>query len=264
MYGKSEEERKNKLTKDILYMKDSAASQIATMTKNGLNSHVRALKTFGPKSKVTKEALVTIREFYKISKLEGKLLNFILKNLDQMYLSAAEDSAMTLDLLNRSTIEAYQSVLTEINTACEEKDEKRVLKPEKGINSLLTNKRYTAMVMALTEKMTDVKSFLRYDEKFWNFISTYLKVVPVRGEGIPLECGLLPILDQEGNLDNFYTLIPKVVDFDTAIGALDVYKRAHDMYLFVGQPYKDYVKRNSAEAQLEYREHLEEKAQKVL
>lgn len=260
---KSIDARQQELIKDILFMKRATPDQIRKITMDGMKTYFKALAVFGPSSPITKEALVTIREMYEISKVEGKLLNFITSNLASIDISAAESVVLTLDKLNDDTYAAYDSVLGEIEIACDTKNPNRTIKPKSGINSLITNENYKTMVVSLTERMIDVRAFLTYEEDFWTFIETYLKVVPSPGYIAEKTCGLRPILDQDGNLVNFYTIVPKVVDLDTAMIAIDVYKRAHDLYNCLSYRYKDILKPSSEAVQEEYKEHLDERAKMI-
>ena len=57
-------------------------------------------------------------------------------------------------------------------------------------------------------------------------------------------------------LHTFYTIVPRVIDMETAYIALDLYKKAHDMYLMIGKEYVEGVQRPSTEEQLDYRDYL--------
>ncbi len=261
---KSYDVRKEDLIKDILFMKNSTPEMIARITKDGIALYFKSLSTFGRKSKVTRETLTTMREMYRISKMEGRLFDFILDNLDSIDIDAAEETVLKLDKLNTQTYESYDAVLGEIETAIALKDENRTLKSNKGISSLLTNKNYANMVVALTEDIKNVRKFLNYEDEFWEFIKPFERIVPTPAEGARIQCGLIPITEPDGKtLSRFYTVVPKVIDMETAFIALDLYKKAHDMYLMVGKDYTGYQHKPSTEEQLNYRDYLTEQAKGI-
>ena len=144
------------------------------------------------------------------------------------------------------------------------KDENRALKSNKGIPSLLTNKNYANMVFALTEDIKNVRKFLNYEDEFWEFIKPFERIIPTPAEGARIQCGLIPITETDGKtLSRFYTVVPKVIDMETAFIALDIYKKAHDMYLMVGKDYTGYQHKPSTEEQLNYRDYLTAQAKGI-
>ena len=253
--------RKEKVVKDILYTRETEPAKVRRITLSGMASYFKAVKTFGPGSPVAKEALKTIKEMLKISKIENKLLLFILHNIDEFDISATEDAVLRLERLNDSTYDSYYGVLSEINAACANKDKNRQLRPEKGIDSLLTNNRYKTMVLGLTNTFEDIKEYLPYEEEFWIFIKPNLKVLPTTGEGARIQCGIQTIRNGEDNtLVNFITVVPKVVDYETAMEAIRVYKKAHDLYLCLGKDMSLIEVTNANQEQMQYRESIEKEA----
>ena len=147
---KSFDKRKEELVKDIIYMRDTAPGQVAKITKNGLVTYLRAAKVDCHISTLAREALRIIRETYKNSNLEDKLLLFILENIDTIDVTAAEDVTLTLEKLSDKTYAAYSEMLDDINSACFLSKKERQLRPERTVDSLLTNDRYKTIVYGLT------------------------------------------------------------------------------------------------------------------
>ena len=172
---KSMEKRKDELVQDIMFMRNATPEQIRKITFDGLSSYFNALRAFGFKSPVPKEALKVIRDMYKVSKIEGKLLDFILINLDHLNIDSAEETVDELDQLNTTTYLNYNEVLDEIDVAAQMHKEERALHPNRKIDSLLTNNKYKTKVFGLVQRFSDVKNFLNYDEDFWEFVSAHLK-----------------------------------------------------------------------------------------
>jgi len=255
--------RQEKVIKDILFTRNEEPKRIGRIVLKGMKSYFNALKTFGPFSPVTKETLKVIKDILKIQNINDKLLLFILENIDQFDISATENVVLKLEKLTDSTYDSYQAILNEINEACRENDETKELRPKDGISTLLTNNRYKTMVLGLGETFDDIKDFLPYSEDYWEFIKNHLKTLPTTGEGARIMCGVVPLMDDDGVLYDFYTIVPKVVDYETAMESIGVYKRAHDLFLCRGQKFEDLIKTNGSAAQIAYREHLEQKAKKT-
>ncbi len=253
--------RQEKIEKDILYTRKTEPAKVRKLVYRGMASYFKALKTFGPANPVCKEALKAIREMLKIHKIEDKLLYFILCNLEDFDISAIEDAVMKLENLNDATFDSYYGILGEIDTACEEKDKNRQLRPEEGVNSLLTNNRYKTMVLGLTNSLEDIKEYLPYEESFWEYIKPKLRVLHTNGEGARHECGFRLVHDENNKLcDIPVIVVPKVVDYETAMEAIRVYKRAHYLYSCLGKDMGEIQETNANEEQLQYREDMEKLA----
>ena len=260
---RSQEQRKEELVKDIMFAKGIIPNRVMHVTKEGISCYSLSAKTFGRTSRISKESLLSIREMQKIGKVELRLLNFILSNIDQVNIDSAEEVSLRLDKLSERTYNDYLGVLTQIRIACDTKDEGRKTMPLDGIDSVLTNENYSRMVIGLMERLKDIKNFLNYEPAFWEFAKTYFKEIPVNGEGAKHECGVVALKDKEGNICNFKTHVPIVVDFETALSALDIIKKAHDIYLALGTPYDQYVKKTSNDETTSYKEMLSTRAQRI-
>jgi len=255
--------RKKQLIEEISRIEGGMPSEVRKVVMRGIATYFKALRTFGPASPLAKVALKSIQEILQINKTEKRLLDYIINNLAIMDVEAAKGVVDSLDELNTQTISDYRSFLDGINNACDKKDDERTLLPEGSINSVLSNKKYKTMVIGLTETMRDVRSFLPYEQEFWTFIENYLKVVPQPADIAAHTCGLIPIVDEDKNLVNFYTLVPKVVDLDTAMLAIEIYKKAHDYYLCLGSKLDTIAHTTGASTVAEYEEHLDERAKMV-
>ena len=120
------------------------------------------------------------------------------------------------------------------------------------------------MVAALAENQKKVKDFLNFEPEFWEFIKPYERIIPTPAEGAKVQCGILPIMETDGKtLHSFYTLVPEVIDLETANIAVGIYTKAHEMYLMLGKEYTDGVQKAVTEEQLDYSDHLNEIGQKI-
>ncbi len=255
--------RQDKVVKDILYVKGTEPAKVRKIVFRGMASYFKAIKTFGPKNPVAKEALKSIKEMLKIHRIEDKLLTFILNNVETFDINATEEAVLRLEKLNDQTYIDYSSILDEIDIACEEKDKNRQLRPEEGVNSLLTNNRYKTMVLGLTNSLEDIKAYLPYEEEFWQYIKPRLRVLHTNGEGARHECGFRLVHDNDNKLYDIPAIVvPRVVDYETAMEAIRIYKRAHYLYLSLGKDMSEIEQTNANEEQMQYREDMEKLAER--
>ena len=257
---KSTISHKDELIKEILRIWKTNPKQFRKVIKEGLGRYTQAVTTFGIKSPLAKESLAIAKEAHSINKTEEKLFKFILDNIDSFDVSSVENVISTIDELNDETYSRLIRTLVDIEIACNLEKEDRALDPNRLTDKVITNNKYKAMVLGLTQKMSDVKNFLNYEEEFWLFIEDHLKVEPSPAYIAEKTCGIKPIVDENGNLVQFYTIIPRVVDMDTAMIAIEILKKAHNLYTCVGKKYSDIVKISGESAAQEYKEQLEEAA----
>ena len=253
--------RKEKLCDEIIEIIKVLPTNVRGVVKKGMTSYFNALKTFGPRNPITKQALISIKEILQNYKMEKVLFYFILDNIESMDYDATRDVVSTLEDLDKQTISDYNCLLDNINNACEKKDDERVLLPEGRVNSLLSNKKYEAMVIGLTETISDVKAVLPYEEEFWEYIKPKLRVLQTNGEGARHECGFRLVYDENNKLHDIPIIaVPKVVDYETAMEAIRIYKRAHYLYSCLGKDMSEIQETNANEEQMQYRKNIEKKA----
>ena len=261
---KTYEQKKVDLVKDIDYLQDEMSRQSRRMMKTGIKDYLTCLRMFGGKLQITKEAWIAVKEMYKIGKIEGKLFDFILANLDHINIEAAQAVVFELDKLNDRTYGYYEDVLDEIDMGIREKNGGRPIRANRGNDSLLTNSTHAKRVVALLENDKSVRNFLCYEDEFWDFMQTYLKVLPTPGYIAKEACKVVPVLDDNRCLVNFYTIVPKVVDMETAVIAIDMYKQAHDLYACLGFKIDEVLRPSSDVKTSEFDAKMEERAARII
>ena len=108
-------------------------------------------------------------------------------------------------------------------------------KPDRAIDSVISNQKYTNYVYGLHSNNEDIKKHLGFGNDFWNFTKDNIREVMDYGE-IDLDIyRVTPILDKEGKIANVYGIVPKVVDYQSAMIAIDVYTKAYNYYLNIGK-----------------------------
>ena len=230
----SEKQLRVELEEDIRFMLDGIPEQVRLMFFRSLGAYFKSLVTFGKKSETTRNSLLVFKDILKISKQEKELLNYILDNLDRFNARAVENVLDKLDKLNDKTFESYDRILSDIDEAWEMKDEKRFVKAS-AIDSLISNGTYNNMVYALSSNDTSIKNFLGFSDDFWKYIENNMKKVPAVVIDNADAYGVRPVVDRDGNLSDFITIVPTVVDYESAKIAIDTYSKAYIYYLNLGK-----------------------------
>lgn len=254
--------KKDKLSSNLLKMRKESNEQVYYSVLDGIRTYLNTVKTFGFNNPLTKESLKSLKDIIRIKKVENRIIAYLLDNIDTMDVESATKVFADLDSLNARTVHSYEEHFKTINQKCAAKDKSKT-NPSTEIDSLITNPYYASQVVGLTESPGTIKKFLNYEDEFWKFISTYLKIVPVDGKNAPSVCGVIPILDDDKNLYNFYTIVPKVVDIDTASVAIEVFKKAHELYYSIGNKYNDIKVEGSALEKRAYHDSMTIKAERT-
>jgi hypothetical protein len=255
------EEQKEQLVKNILSMERANTRDVLKITKECIGRYGQAVSAFGIKSPVAKEVKGYAKQIRKISKIERKMFDFILHNIDSINLNQASEIVADIYDLNEQTYNEIIHRIVCIEIAANTKDLSHVeAKPMP--ETLLTNNEIQMRVLCLTQKLADVKNFLNFEPEFWEFIKPRLRIEPSPAYIAVHTCGLKPIKDENDNLSTFYTIIPEVVDLETGMIAVDILKRAHELYACVGKSYADALNASGrVDAEL-YRQEIEDEVQK--
>lgn len=255
------EERKENLVKNILLMERANTRDVLEITKEGFGRYAQAVSVFGFKSPVAKEAKGYPKQIRKISKIERKMFDFMLHNIDSINLDAAEEILADIKDLNEQTYHEFIHRIVCIEIASNTEDLRHIEK-KPAPQTILTDNKIQMRVLYLTQKLANVKNFLNYEPEFWEFIEPKLKVEPSPAYIAEHTCGLKPIKDENDNLSTFYTIIPEVVDLETGMMAVNILKRAHDLYACIGKDYQEALQASGkVEAEI-YKQQLEEEAEK--
>ena len=255
------EEQKEQLARSIASMERANIRDVLSITKECIGRYGQVITTFGFRSPLASEVKGYAKQIRKISKIERKIFDFIINNIDSINLEEAQEIVADIYDLNEQTYHELIHRIVCIEIACNTKD-LRHLETKPAPQTLLTNNDIQMRVLCLTKKLADVKNFLNYEPEFWEFIKPKLNIEPSPAYIAVHTCGLKPIQDENGNLATFYTIIPQVVDMETGMIAADILKRAHDLYACVGKSYADALKTSGrVDAEL-YKQELEDEIEK--
>ncbi len=229
------EQKKALLVKDIENMKSGQFEEMVLITFYSLSSYFKSLISFGASSNVTRDNLNVIKEMFEILSTERTLLNVVLKNIDLFNIDSATEVVRTMDELNDRTVEYYYNVIEEIEDAVDMKEERRGMRPRKNFPTLTQSSDYSTLVVALFENRDNIKSFLKFEEEFWNFIKSQEHIIEVPYEEALNVTYVVPITDNEGNVCDIRMILPKVIDLDTALLAIKLYCKAYSLYKRLGK-----------------------------
>lgn len=243
---------KEQLLNEIKDMKGGSYEQMALITYYSLSSYFKSLLTFGGHSTVTKDNLNVIKEMFNILKKERQLLNFILEHIEEFEVDAVCNVVNILDDLNDKTVEYYYNVIEDIEVACDMNDEKRGRRPRKGFPTLIQSDSYSNEVIALAETKDNIKTFLGFEEEFWNYIEKHeysLRTTPELAQEVAY---VTYLVDENHNVAGMKLLVPEVVDLSTALLAIKLYQQAYDIYKMIGFKYDSHMIEDYTEKQAKY------------
>ncbi len=256
---------KNDVTEVIENMKKGEFEQMCLVTYYSLSAYFKSLFTFGTKSSVARDSLQVIKEMFGIMKEERILLNHMLRNIDSINIDAVYDIVTEMDELNDKTIEYYYEVLGEFDDAVLMGDERRGIRPRKNFSTLTQTDSYATEIVALFENKDKIKSFLGYEEDFWEYIKDMDRGHDVFSAEVADGVSYVTSLrDENGNVAELKGFIAPVVDLSTALVAIKYYKRAYDLYKSIGSPAKEDNPNETKLVQDKYESELSLKAQALL
>ena len=147
-------EEKKEAKSYMKFMRSTSHEYMYRVFMESLSSYFKSLTTFGFKNPYTKECYKVVKEMYLIMKEEKRLLTMLDNNFDWINPKAF---AKMLEILQELSVEEYMIYsddLDEVEKACEDKNDKRLVRPYKEIDSLITNDEYKNKVYDLIQKGT--------------------------------------------------------------------------------------------------------------
>lgn len=256
---------KRRILEDIKRMKSGSLEQMYLITVYGLEAYFKSLFAFGKDNKITRDNLNVIREMFRILKTERIFLNYILRHLDEFDISATEDVVAMLDEANDKAVIFYYDVIDGIEDAVDLQEEWRGIRRKQDYPTLTQSTTYAKEVVALGENAESLKQFLGFETDFWSYIKDKVQEADCTCEEVEGMFYAKPLLDPDSMVVGIHVLVPKVVDLRTALLAISIYNRAHDIYNMIGQTYDDSKISECDLLQQEYEEqYIAEKADKLL
>lgn len=253
------DEEKLDLIKNIKEMKNGSIEQMWLITIYCLESYFKSLFTFGRNNRVTRDNINIIKEMFAILQLERRFLNYINHNIDSFDIDSCQDVVFLLDSINDKTVEYYYDLINDIEDAAELNQEHRGYRPRSPFPSLINDDSYAIQVIALSETLSTIRSFLGYEEEFWIYIE---KRVLTEEERVP---GAYPEIDENNIITGVKIALPKVTNLDSSLLAIEIYKEAYELYKMIKKPYSKETMESSTDILEEYKTvYLPAKAKKTL
>lgn len=221
------------LIEDINYMKRGSIGEMFLIIYYSLISYLKCLLVFGHKSKITKDSINVIKEMFNILKLEKKMLNYILKNINHFDVNATIKVILMLDELNANTVRYYYDVIDDIEIAADMNNEFRGLRPSTPLPTLIQTNLYTLEVIALGENFGSLKSFLGFENEFWDYIQNKVEIITDELN----DTGFVEPIVDNNVIIGINLRVPKITNLQTALWTLKAYKRAYELYTMIGCRY---------------------------
>lgn len=146
------ENQKKEIKSYIKYMKSASFEELYRVFSDALFTYFKCLTTFGINNPYTKECFNVVKEMKQVIKKEKHLLTVLNNHIDTTNLDDLDDMIDELDELNIDTYLDYSDILDNIYVSCEAKDDSRIVRGNKPINSLITNNEYEEKVYTLVQK----------------------------------------------------------------------------------------------------------------
>lgn len=228
-------QEKEELLEEIFEMKDLNIEERWFMTKYCLIAYFKSLFAYGIHSEITKDTLNVLKEVRKEVKQEDAILTYLARNIDDIDNDALVAFLDKLDNLNGIMYKYYINVIVDIEESCNPKKQSWVKRSPKEFKTLCDSTDYLKEAVALTQSEIQVRAVLGYSDEFWNYIDGIVKRGDLSDELCMEVPYARPIYDSEDLIAGIDILIPRVVNQNTANVALQMYKKAHDIYSSFGK-----------------------------
>lgn len=202
--------------------------------KSFIETYIASLITFG-NNDVTKDAHKMLKQFRKIEDEELKIYKFIIKNIKQIDFNKCIEFLYLLEDLNEKTIIYYLNSFSDIQSACEIKNEIYAKHSKRNFETLIETDEYRCIAVGLTISEEEIKKFLNYPTEFWKFVKTKITYVDSTKEGNEFFYSTLMKFDTNNNLIDIKVLIPRIIDLKTSLVNIHELKHAYDLYQLLGK-----------------------------
>lgn len=228
-------QEKEDLLKEIFEIKALNIGEKWLITKYCLIAYFKSLRAFGIKSEITKDTLKVLKEVRKEVKQEDDILTYLARNIDDIDHDALVAFLDKLDILNEVMFKYYINVIVDIEESCNDKDKLWAKRSPKEFTSLCDSTKYLKEAIALTESEKQIRSVMGYSDEFWNYIDGIVKHGDLSDELSEEVPYARPIYDGDDAIAGIDILVPRIVNQHTANIALQMYKKAHDIYASFGK-----------------------------
>lgn len=220
-----------KFENDIYELKSQNKEECITVIYYAVKALLKSL-SFSIENGVD-ESLNIIKEYFKITKEENYYLSILIKNLSKIDEVALEDFLLSLDSVNKNTLEYYYGCIESIEDAIDMNREYRCIRPKKNFDTLIETDSYKKEICGLLLTEDDIHKFFNYEKEFLGYVNE-------RKIYVDDLCwyGVYPkIIDNK--VVDFNIMVPKVTSLTNAYIYVHELKHAYDMYNLIGKVYLD-------------------------
>ena len=254
------------LKEDINSIKFQNIEETLFMFNYWLNAYVDSILTFGINSAVTKDILDFWKEFKNIILEEKNILNFLLKNYSLIDIDEANNFICELDDLNEETVNYYYKFLDDVNIACNMELEWKAKRPIKSFDTLIESDKYHKKMYGLMLSFKDIKNYLGYEEKFWDWVDSKVYIIDSRDEEDKVFYGV-NIKNNNKTIEDIKVFVPKIINLDTALVNVHEFKHAYDLWNLIGKEISDeeYYENSARECENEFKnKYLVKKLEQIV
>ncbi len=196
--------------------------ELIIITNQFIEAYAYSFLTYGLTHEITRDTLKLFCEFKSIIDEEKNLYRFMLKMGFKIDLQECYEIIDALDELNVDTYTYYNQTLNDIIVSCETKCVDRAKHYKRNFKTLIETSEYIDKVIGLTLTFSDVKTYLNYEEEFWDFIDSKITIIDSRTENNKYGVFI--------NDDNIEIFIPYIINLETANKCKEILTKAYNIY----------------------------------
>ena len=136
-----------KIYNEISNIKDENKEELWLMFQYFINCYINSIFNIGLTSNITKESLITFKEFYHIIKTENNILSQVIIKYKKLEYDHIIKLLNDLDSLNEKTFNYYYSLFDNIEDAIFTKDEYRIKRIKKNFNTLIETTEFNERII---------------------------------------------------------------------------------------------------------------------
>ena len=136
-----------KIYNEISNIKDENKEELWLMFQYFINCYINSIFNIGLTSSITKESLITFKEFYQIIKTENNILSQVIIKYKKLEYDHIIKLLNDLDSLNEKTFNYYYSLFDNIEDAIFTKDEYRIKRIKKNFNTLIETTEFNERII---------------------------------------------------------------------------------------------------------------------
>ena len=195
-----------------------------------LNDYIECVRVFGTDSEVSKDVRKIFREFLNIMIEENKILKYLLDNAIDLDACECDEFMIMMYELFEDTIEYYYNILEGIEVACAMGDEWRAKRPIKKFKTLLDTRKYHDIACGIMLMDSDIESFLGYPKDFWDYVDSGSRTIVLDSHVEEKDFYGANLKIDNDKLVDLKIFVPYIVNLETALVNVHVFKNAYDLY----------------------------------